>query len=283
MDYAQFVWVGTQSSCTIYNLEHDTTYYFVVHAYAGDNESGDSNEIAYSTPPAPLATHTLTSTASANGSIAPLGAVAVDAGTDQTFSISPDAGCEIVDVRVDGVSVGAVSAYTFQQVAANHSISVQFAFSAHTIVASSEAGGSISPSGNIEAEHGAAQAFTISAIAGYRVADVYVDDVSVGAVSNYLFDSVVEDHTIRASFSAQTFSISASADSNGTITPSGTRSVFYGGSQTYTISPNSDYVIADVWVDGVSVGDSGTYSFANVSANHTIHAAFCSGEPAADG
>ena len=55
-----------------------------------------------------------------------------------------------------------------------------------------------------------------------------------------------------------------------------------GGSQTYTITPNNGYTIADVLVDTVSVRRSrGTYTFTNVTANHTISATFAANLPGA--
>ncbi len=48
----------------------------------------------------------------------------------------------------------------------------------------------------------------------------------------------------------------------------------YGASQTFTITPNTDYHVADVLVDGVSVGAVTSYTFSNVIANHTISASF---------
>jgi len=71
-----------------------------------------------------------------------------------------------------------------------------------------------------------------------------------------------------------TCSITASADSNGTISPSGTTQVNSGGSQTYTITPNAGYRIKDVLVDGISEGAVDSYTFTNVTADHTIVAAF---------
>ena len=46
-DYAQPVWQGTNTSCTVYNLAYDTMYYFVTKAYVGTDESADSNEISF--------------------------------------------------------------------------------------------------------------------------------------------------------------------------------------------------------------------------------------------
>ena len=47
-----------------------------------------------------------------------------------------------------------------------------------------------------------------------------------------------------------------------------------GGSQTFTISPDGCCSVADVVVDGVSVGPVTTYTFTNVQADHTIDATF---------
>ncbi|MCU0608973.1 MAG: hypothetical protein MUF22_04305 [Chitinispirillaceae bacterium] len=71
-----------------------------------------------------------------------------------------------------------------------------------------------------------------------------------------------------------TYVITASAGTNGTISPSGTVTVTKGNSQTFTITPNSGYVISSVTVDGVNQGAVSTYTFTNVTATHTIAAAF---------
>src|SRR5207247_9769662 len=70
------------------------------------------------------------------------------------------------------------------------------------------------------------------------------------------------------------FTIAASAGANGSISPSGAVTVSNGGSQLFTISPNTGYHIADVLVDGSSVGAVSAYLFTNVIANHTISASF---------
>lgn len=48
-DYTSPVWQGTATTCTIDNLANSTTYYFVVRAYVGIDESGDSNEVQHQT------------------------------------------------------------------------------------------------------------------------------------------------------------------------------------------------------------------------------------------
>ncbi|MCX6363608.1 MAG: hypothetical protein NTW58_05470, partial [Actinobacteria bacterium] len=72
-------------------------------------------------------TYTITPSAGANGSISPKTPQTVDHGAARTFTIGPATGYYIVDVLVDGVSVGPVASYTFPAVSANHTISVSFA------------------------------------------------------------------------------------------------------------------------------------------------------------
>ena len=69
-------------------------------------------------------------------------------------------------------------------------------------------------------------------------------------------------------------SVTAAAGEGGTITPAGEVSVKGGASQTFAIAAQEGYAIADVLVDGQSVGAVDSYTFENVTANHTIAALF---------
>ena len=57
----------------------------------------------------------------------PSGNVSVREGRDQTFTITPDKGYAVANVKIDGKSIGAVKAYTFENVRRNHTIEVSFA------------------------------------------------------------------------------------------------------------------------------------------------------------
>jgi hypothetical protein len=70
------------------------------------------------------------------------------------------------------------------------------------------------------------------------------------------------------------FTITASADANGGIVPSGAVSVTSGANQAFTITPSAGFHVDDVLVDGGSVGAVTGYMFNNVTANHTIAASF---------
>ncbi|MES2921276.1 MAG: hypothetical protein V4819_07010 [Verrucomicrobiota bacterium] len=218
----------------------------------------------------------ITASAGSNGTISPSGSVNVTSGSNQSFTITANSGYHIADVLVDGVSVGAVSNHTFNIVTAPHTISASFAVDTvvHTITASAGANGTISPSGGVSANAGVNKVFSIAAATGYHIADVLVDGSSVGAVSSHTFNNVSANHTIAASFAIDTFTITASAGANGSITPNGATSVNHDGSQSFTITPAPGYLVDDVTVDGVSIGAVSNYTFNNVTAAHSISASF---------
>jgi hypothetical protein len=85
--------------------------------------------------------------------------------------------------------------------------------------------------------------------------------------------------SVTASFALNTYTITATAGANGVISPSGTTTVNSGGSQSYTITASSGYQISGVTVDGTSVGAVGSYTFSNVTANHSISASFSASGP----
>ena len=143
-----------------------------------------------------------------------------------------------------------------------------------TINASAGGNGSISPSGAVSVASGGSQGFTITPNACYHVADVLVDGSSVGAVTSYSFTNVLASHTISASFALDTFTIDASAGAGGSIGPNGTVGVNCGADQGFTITPGVCNKIADVLVDGASVGAVTSYTFTSVHAHHTIAASF---------
>ena len=70
------------------------------------------------------------------------------------------------------------------------------------------------------------------------------------------------------------YTVKATAGSHGSITPSGNVDVLHGGSQTFTIAANSGYAISNVKIDGVSIGAVKSYTFENVTENHTIEVTF---------
>jgi lysophospholipase L1-like esterase len=221
-----------------------------------------------------LDTLTIAASAGEDGSVEPSGQVSVGYGGSQAFTIAPAAHHHVADVRVDGASVGAVTSYTFDGVTAGHTLAARFALDTLTIAATSGADGSVEPAGSVAVGYGGSQAFTIAPAAHHHVADVSVDGVSVGAVASYTFSDVTAGHTLAASFAIDTRTLTASAGPNGAVSPLGAVPVPYGGSKTFTITPAAHYHVADVLVDGTSVGAVTTYTFSGVTAGHTLAASF---------
>lgn len=86
------------------------------YTYVGGSSGGGGSVSSY----------IIKATAGANGSISPNGTISVSRGADKTFAIKANAGYEIADVRVDGVSVGAVRTYEFKNVTKAHEIYATF-------------------------------------------------------------------------------------------------------------------------------------------------------------
>jgi hypothetical protein len=85
-----------------------------------------------------------------------------------------------------------------------------------------------------------------------------------------------QSFTVSEAAPAQTtkYVISATAGTGGSISPSGSVSVNAGANQSFTIAASTGYRISNVAVDGASKGAVSSYTFNNVSANHTIAASF---------
>ncbi|MDR3263429.1 MAG: InlB B-repeat-containing protein [Clostridiales bacterium] len=232
-----------------------------------------------------------TITASVNGTggtIFPDGNVSAIIGDDRTFDIAPNVGHYIADVFVDGVSVGAVSSYTFYNVTSNHTITADFDINLFNIYAYAGQGGTISPNGTVIVPYDGSQAFTAEPITDYKFSYFLIDESIIYTSDNiYTFANATANHMIVAYFElipAADYTITASAtsiiDVGSTISPVGNVSVLYGADRIFTFSLNGDEVLSII-VDGNALSDieiayavSNGYTFYNVAANHTIRVSF---------
>jgi hypothetical protein len=97
--------------------------------------------------------------------------------------------------------------------------------------------------------------------------------------TTYTFPAVTANYTIAGTFAINAYTITSSAGPNGAISPSGAVNANDGDTPTFNITPNVGYHIADVLVDGGSVGAVLTYTFASVHTDHTISATFAANAP----
>ncbi len=144
----------------------------------------------------------------------------------------------------------------------------------YDIMSSAGVGGSISPAGSVSVSYGGSQSINVTANVGYHISDVIVDGVSQGAVSSYNFTNVQSNHTITASFVIDTFTVTASVGVGGSISPAGSVSVSYGGSQSFNITANTGYYILDITINGTSIGVVNSYTIQNIQGVTVISATF---------
>ena len=170
----------------------------------------------------------LSTSSGEHGSIAPSGTIIIRNGKDTTFSFLPNTGYSVDSVFVDENYVGFSPSYTFTNVTANHTLSVTFKKKTFTLSATAGANGTITPS-SATVEYGNDTTFTITPNAGYHIVNVLVDgETSLGAVSSYTFSNITSSHTLTATFGINLYTITATANAHGTISPSGNISVAYG-------------------------------------------------------
>lgn len=111
---------------------------------------------------------------------------------------------------------------------------------------------------------------TVSGVAGQSV----VTTIKAIAVKDGMQDSSVETYEYTISIPMPKHTITATAGANGSITPSGAVEVTEGESKTFTITADEGYEIATIKVDGADVTVETSYTFTNVTADHTIAVTF---------
>ena len=266
----------TPYSYNLSDLTHSTAYQY--RAFATAAEGTAYGELVTFTTPTPP-TYTITASASSGGAISPSGTITVYEGDNKTFTITPNTNYTIQSVLVDGVSVGAVSTYTFQNVTSDHTIEATFRSLKHHITATATGtSGTISPAGVIEVMEGQNQTFTITPTGESVIQSVSVDGNEIGIVSSYTFYNVSADHTIEAVFYIpgrhQIFACAEINKGPGIITPNDYVSVIDGEDQTFEIAPIEQSVLDSVIVDGINIGVVNSYTFHNVTSEHYIIAHF---------
>ena len=243
------------------------------------------------------------------GSIDPTEAT-VDAGDDLPFTIHAEDGCALDYITVNGDVVYSnndpenafTGSWTLEDIREDSEVVAYFAAdededgvpdepSYWTIEASAGSGGGIDPEGDVFVPDGGDQRFDFDPDRGYEIDRVRVDGDSERVRSSYTFEEVTENHTIRVTFTETDeggdddddddddggityLTITATAGEGGSISPDGRVQVAYDRNKSFIIQADEGYELADVLVDGRSVGAVGRYTFEKVHKNHTITAVF---------
>ncbi|MDI6765500.1 MAG: hypothetical protein QME52_01540 [Bacteroidota bacterium] len=146
-------------------------------------------------------------------------------------------------------------------------ITATFLQNTFIITATAGANGTIAPSGDVSVVYGANQLFAITPNTGYHIADVIVDQSSVGAVASYTFTSVTAPHAISSTFAVNTYTLTVNAN-NGTVTKNPNQPTYnHGTSVQLTATPATGYSFVN-WSGDLT----GSANPANITmnANKTI-------------
>ena len=220
--------------------------------------------------------------------------VLVDCGSNQTFQIRPDKDYTIASLEINGETkpIPANRKYTFIEVKENSTIHATFVEYPQCIISFESVpvnGGDVIPVdredemvyGFISVDSGTMyQQFLFVPAPNYTLQAVYIDGIlnNLATISgSYVFTNIITDHHIKAIFKINEYTIIATAGTNGSITPSGNVLVLHGTNKKFDFTPITGYVVDQVFVDNVPNAAAallGSYTFTNVTGNHTIHVTF---------
>ncbi len=210
-----------------------------------------------------------------NGSVSPQ-TQTINYGQTASIVITPNAGYSISSITDNGMAASIANPYVITNVVAAHTVVVTFTATPGsytlTITKTGTGTGTVTtnPSGTNFAP-GTPVTLTAAPAANSTFAGW-----SGACSGNQATCAVTMNSNLSAgaAFNLKYYVISATAGQGGYISPSGTVNVVSGGSQTFTITPNTRYRISYLLVDTSRVAAASTYTFTKVTANHQIMAVF---------
>ncbi|MFN4118468.1 IPTL-CTERM sorting domain-containing protein [Acidovorax sp.] len=187
--------------------------------------------------------YTVTPTVSSQGYFLPWTPQLVRQGDSASLQVQANAGWIATSATGCGGTLAGTT-YTAGPVTQDCTVSAGFAV-ARTVTATAGAGGSISPSGAQAVADGATASFTVTPLANYQIASV--TGCGGTLVQNlYTTAAVTQNCTVTASFTPILHTVTASAQSGGSISPAGAVSVAQGQTRAFNLAPDAGYRIAAV-------------------------------------
>ncbi len=216
----------------------------------------------------------ITTNAGAGGSINPT-IRTVPIGQTTTFTVTPDAGFGIADVTgCDGSLSG--NTYTTGPITGACTVSATFSQDTYTVTAVAGEGGTIEP-GSQTVSHGQTTDFIVTPNAGHGIASVTGCGGSLTG-NTYTTGPITGACTVSATFSQDTYTVTAVAGQGGAIGP-GSRTVSHGQTTDFFVMPNDNCIISEVTGCGGSLTGS-TYTTGPITGACTVSATFlCDDEP----
>ena len=227
----------------------------------------------------PLYYNITSSSINEGGTVYPLGDTNVQQGNSQAFNFFPNENYKVSKVLIDGIEVDNKSAYTFNNVVANHTIDVEFEYVPRIfeINVMYTAGGKLNPEKTIKVIEGTNEVFDIVPDDKYELEYLSIDGDNVEVVNNqYVFENISDNHSIFAKFKyiPSYYVINASCNEGGKITNIGDHSYIEYSTIEYIFTPEHKHRVKNVIVDNISYGSIEKYTFSDLSSNHTIDVEF---------
>jgi subtilisin family serine protease len=175
-------------------------------------------------------------------------------------------------------STGGTDANSGDQGSGSHfaldDLKIQTGAVAHTVTPSAGAGGSINPDSPQSVNHGSTTSFTVTPNTGYSIEKV---EGCGGTLSGNVYTTapVTADCAVTANFKINTYTVTPSAGTDGSISPNSPQSVNHGSSTSFTVTPNTGYSIEKVEGCGGTLNGN-IYTTAPVTADCTVTAEFIS-------
>jgi hypothetical protein len=226
--------------------------------------------------------YTVTADAGPGGSIDPSGGTTVNYGATPAFTATPNQGYHIKSVN--GTCGGALngSTYTTNPVTENCTVHAEFQINEYMVSTAAGQGGGIAPA-SAKANHGQIVQFTVTPDTAYHIVLV----TGCGGILNgntYTTGQITEDCTVSSSFAANTYGVTIvkSGNGSGAIIAQGlacegntcSGEYAHGTKIIFKVEPEAGFRVADVRIDGVSVGAMNTFTFKKLTGNHTIEIIF---------
>lgn len=125
-DYSAPAWSGSTASATVDDLFENETYFFVVRAYVGADESGDSNEVSYNSYSGEPTYFQITLNQNAGGTVYPPGPLSVLPGSSTVFDIVAQEGYAVLSISLNGISQALGRYLTISSISSDQVIDVVF-------------------------------------------------------------------------------------------------------------------------------------------------------------
>ncbi|MEM5549733.1 DUF1566 domain-containing protein [Pseudoalteromonas neustonica] len=210
----------------------------------------------------------VTAQAGMGGSISPM-SQELNIGQQASLIVTPNEGYSIANVTGCSGSLNG-NTYTTSTVTVNCQVQASFSINSYTVTANAGEGGTVTPATQ-SVNHDSSAQITITPNEGYSIDAVTGCSGSLSGTT-YTTSAVTTDCEVQASFSINSYTVSASAGEGGAVNPT-TQSVNHGSSAQITITPNEGYSInAATGCNGSLSGN--TYTTGEVTSNCEVQASF---------